>query len=306
MKHLRRNRTVMNDVLVLILLLLPSLVLRAGTGADSGLALPGKVGLLCELLAMGKNGTRRLAAQRVVLEPGMSGHLEFELPARSSGRGAPVHVVVNLDSELAEENSLILHLTGEVTEEGAGQPGNWHIRRQVDVRQGTSALVELAPPDSRGQRLALSLTLEEAGNEPVSAPLRRIDLDVEVAAVDGEEVVILNHPMLRSLTGKMVVFAVDYEVPADNGLTFEHVRLDLELTPGFPRGGRLPLSVALAAGFPSLAGAVLTSRRDSRLLRPGEIWEIAVRPPSGGGPWLRVRLIVLWKNNENSNGRGGS
>jgi hypothetical protein len=289
-----------------ILLAAPAFFLRAGTGADAGAALPGRVGLRCELLVMGKSGTSRLAVQQVVLEPGMSGHLEFDLPAPSSGRGVPVHVAVNLDSEGGEENGLNLRLTGEVTETGEGQPWNWHIIRQVQVRQGTSALVELAPPAAGGQGLSLALTLEEAGDKPLSAPLRRIDLDVEVAVVDGDEVAVLDHPMLRSLTGQMVGFAVDYEVPGEDGRAFEHVHLDLELTPGFPRAGRLPLQVVLAAGFPSRVGPVLASSSDSRLLRPGEIWETAVRPPSGGGPWLRVRMMVLWNKNEDSNGRGGN
>lgn len=306
MKHRRRTGPSAKDVLMVSLLLWPALALHAGDGDGFGSPLPGKVALRCELLAMGRSGTRRLAVQRLVLEPGMSGNLEFDLPARSTGRGVPLHVVVKLDTEPAAENSLSLHLIGEVTEEGVGRPGEWHIRRQVDLWQGTSALVELAPPDSRGQRLALSVTLVDAGSDPISSPLRRIDLDVEVAIVDGGDVVVLDHPMLRSLTGEAVVFTVDYEVPAVDGRTFEHVHLDLELTPGFPRKGRVPLLVALTAGFPGHEGPVLASRSESRLLQWGEIWEMAVRPPGGGSPWLRVRVMVLWKNDEDSHGRGGS
>jgi hypothetical protein len=60
--------------------------------------------------------------------------------------------------------------------------------------------------------------------------------------------------MLRSLTGQMVGFAVDYEVPGEDGRAFEHVHLDLELTPGFPRAGRLPLQGSLPLVSPAVWG----------------------------------------------------
>lgn len=292
----------LREILLVIFLLAPSPGVGGGMETEARATMPAKVGLRCELLVMGRGGTRRLTARTVVLEPGMSGTLEFDLPSGSYGRGVPVHVQVHLVTAVGEENSLTVHLSGDVTEVGEGRPGNWYTRRQVEIRPGTSALVELAPPDSRGQRLALSLTREDAGNRPLSAPLRRVDLEVEVAAVAGKEVVVLEHPRLRSLTGEMVIFAVDYEVPGEDGRGFEHVHLDLELTPGFPRAGRLPLSVALVAGFPSLSGPVMSSRSDSRLLRPGESWEMAVRPPADGDPWLRVRVMVFWQQDEE---RGG-
>ncbi len=153
----------------------------------------------------------------------------------------------------------------------------------------------MAPPAQGERRLALSLTAEGAAGETVKVPLSRVDLDVEVAAVDGDTVAVLEHPLLRSLTNQPVRFSVDYQVPAVAAGGFESVRLELELKPGFPRGDRLPLEVSLAGDFPAAGAPVLTRRSDSRLLRPGEVWEMALRPPANQGPWVRVRIMVLWQ-----------
>jgi len=267
--------------------------------------LPEKVGLRCELLVMGSGGTRSLSTRRLVLQPGMDGRLRFDLPAGSSGRNAPARLLLALSSTAGADGVLLLDVQGEVSEPGEDESRSWSSGRQVALRMGTSALVEVAPEDDGGRRLALSITAESAEDEDVSATLSRVDLDVEVAAVQGEDVVVLEHPRMRSLTSQTVTFAVDYQVPAVSGETFEHVRLDIELTPGFPRGGRLPLDIVLTGDFPGGGPAGMTRRSDSRLLRPGETWEMEMQPPGGQAPLLRLRIMALWQQKvEENDGTG--
>ena len=270
-----------------VLALLP---LMLGPSAAGSGELPERVGIRCDLILMGKSGNRQIASKRIVLEPGMLGSVNYALPARSTGRPHPMTVELNLATGETPDGRLMVKLDGEVTVKVPDDPETWQIQRQVEILMGTSALVEVGPPDADGQRLALSLTAEEAAvSEAVDATRLRVDLNVEVAVVEGEEERVLEHPQLRSLSGETVAFGVDYQVPSVDGRTFENVHLDLELTPGFLRGVLLPLQIAITGGFPGEDAAILSSRGDRRLLASGEIWEMAIRPPNEQDPWLRIR-----------------
>jgi len=283
------------------------LALAAGTSPATEDPLPARVGLQCDLLIMGRAGTRQLASRRLVLEPGMSGRLRFDLPARSTGGNGPLELTLNLVTGVLPSGRLSVDLDGEMSELVPDAPRTWQVQRLLEILMGTSALVELAPPDEQGQRLALTLTAEEAASEEtLDATRLRVDLNVEVAVVEGEEAQVLEHPQLRSLSGETVSFGVDYQVPSPDGRTFENVHLDLELTPGFLRSRRLPLEVSIAGGFPGPDGIVLSSRSDSRLLVAGEIWEMAIRPPDQQSAWLRVRLIARWQEATAGGHAGGS
>jgi hypothetical protein len=283
------------------------LALGLGGPLATEASLPRRVALRCDLLVMGMGGTRQLATRRIVLEPGMGGRVLFSTPAGSSGREGPTSVSLTLATGVTAAGRMSIELDGTVIEEAPDAPRTWQIRRQVDLIMGSSALVELAPPDAAGQRLALSLTAAAAADdEAVDAARVRIDMNVEVAVVDGEEASVLEHPYLRSLSGETVTFAVDYQVPTEDGRTFENVHLDLELTPGYLRGDRLPLELSISGGFPGPDGVVLSSRTENRLLARGEIWEMAIRPADDEGLWLRVRLIAGWRLEGETGGPGGS
>jgi hypothetical protein len=286
---------VLTTVRWLVCLVLMALAVEMSAATDE--PLPGRVGLTCDLLMMGRAGTRQLASRRLVLEPGMGGRVRFDLPARSTGGEGPMEISLSLVTGALPGGRMAVDVDGEMTEKVPDAPRTWQVQRRVEILMGTSALVELGPPDEDGQRLALTLTAAAAvAGESVDASRLRVDLNVEVAVVDGDEAHVLEHPHLRSLSGETVAFGVDYQVPSTDGRSFENVHLQLELTPGFVRGLRLPLQISIAGGFPGPDGIVFSSRSDSRLLASGEVWEMAIRPPDEESPWLRVRLIAGWRS----------
>ena len=85
----------------------------------------------------------------------------------------------------------------------------------------------------------------------------------------------------------------------------EHVHFEIRITPGFPRGGRVPVRLELTGGFPSAEGPVHVNRDESAVLGLAEVWTQEFRPDSGEGPGIRISVAAFW-DTEAFDGAGGS
>jgi hypothetical protein len=166
-------------------------------------------------------------------------------------------------------------------------------------------MLEIAPGEPTGERLVISMTVEEAPGERITAAPGRLDLDVAIVGVDGDEEVLLQRPQLRTMAGRAAGYDFDYPVPSGDQGGVAHVGFELRITPGFPRSGSVPVRVELTGGFPSPEGPVAVDVNESAVLRRGEVWTREFRPASGEGPGIRISVAVLW-DPETFDGAAGS
>ncbi len=241
-----------------------------------------------------REGTRELQRRRVVLDAGMAGRLELAVGRLDGGRPAQARCQLAFTTAPGLDGALEVAVTSEVIQEAGGSVREWRRGGRLALRLGTSGVLEIAPAEEPGERLLVSITLSPADGEEITLPPQRVELEIAVWAVQGDEVVLLQRPRLRTLTGQPAAFAFDYPVPAASGNGFEHVRCRLTATPGWPRDGRLPVRVELSGGFPSASGPVLSGRETMARLEPGRSWTTEIQAREGEGPFLRVALTAFW------------
>jgi hypothetical protein len=257
-----------------------------------------------ELLGVGE-GTRSLAQRRVVLDLGMTATEEFRVSRRSAGQTASCRCQVRLRTEAGIEGRVRLRLDSEVSQGLGERSRQWQRHGEAGLFPGTSSMLEIAPEEAPGERLVLSMTVEEATGESITLRPVRVDLEVTIIGIGENGNVLLDRARLRTLTERPARYAFDYPVPSTDGESFDHVGLELALTPGFPRGGRIPLRLELAGGFPSVEGPVEAGRDESTTLAAGQTWTLDLRPPSGEGPGLRLAVSARWGPPAFDGSRGG-
>jgi hypothetical protein len=271
--------------------------LLAGEGPVAAPGPPGttsrRVAVSLAFLGVGRDGTRTLAEQRRVVEPGTTIEIEQDLPRLDAGR--TVTAMEQLAVEVTDGGDRRTRLSVRSRLRQRESEEHWDSSREAEVADGTSTLVELAPERAPGEKVVLSLTVvDAAGEEPAPSTLA-VDAEIAVTVLDGEQEMLLQQPRLRTLAGRPLEFAFDYPVPSEDG-GGESVRCEVVLAPASPRDGRLPVRLRATASFPDAGEAVETSREDEALLRVGEPWSVKVTAPGRGRTGFRLDLRFAWKD----------
>jgi len=263
-----------------------------------------RIAIHLEILGVG-DGTRTVGQRRVVLDVGMSTAETIRVVRRSAGRTVVARCRLKLRTEAGIDGRVLLRLASEVRQGSGEEARSWQRSGEAGLMPGTSSMLEIAPEETPGERLVVSMTVEEATGERVSVTPSRVDLDVAIVGVDDGEEVLLQRPQLRTMAERAARYAFDFPVPSGAGGGVEHVHFELRITPGFPRGGRVPVRLELTGGFPSAEGPVLVNRDESAVLGLAEVWTQEFRPDSGEGPGIRISVAAFW-DTEAFDGAGGS
>ena len=267
----------------------------AGRGEVAAIGAPvdaPRVALVLEFLGVG-DGSHILARHREVVDVGMRLDVQEVIARRSADGQVRSRCRLAISTESHSRERVGLEVRSQVTDVGGSE--TWERQRSLVLSSGTSALMEIAPAVDTGEALVVSITLQLAGSEPLSAPPVEVEVMVGVYAVDGDREAIIQAPYLRTLSGRPASFSFDYPMPSMSPGHVDRVRFAVRLTPGYPRRGHIPVRLELDGELPAPDGPVRVNRDESTLVPAGRRWTVPVRPPAGDGPGLRLEIAVAWR-----------